>query len=404
MKKFMIPMLMLCLGFAGMTKAANTDISTLDNVIYVEPFSVKQGTQVQMSIKMKNSAAIRGFQFDMYLPDGVNAAKSAKGKILASLTGTRLPDEDEHTLTLSEQSDGSIRFLCGSMADETFTGTDGEIVKLTINVDGETANGDYPVRLKNMKLTETDISNYYEHECIETTLTINPAGYIILDETSTTFPEAANDVNVMVKRTISAGNWNTICLPFSMTTEQTKAAFGEDVQLADFNGYDYDEDADVINVKFNSATAIEANHPYLIKVNSAVTEFSVDGVNIAPEEEPTVATVTRTKRQWSEMVGTYVANTIVPEETLFLNNNKFWYSTGNTKMKGYRAYFDFYDVLSEVEGAEAHICICIDNNETTGISKVESDANRCFYNLNGQRVEVVRKGLYITNGKKMVVK
>ena len=37
MKKFMIPILMLCLGYAGMMKAANTDISTMDNIIYVEP-------------------------------------------------------------------------------------------------------------------------------------------------------------------------------------------------------------------------------------------------------------------------------------------------------------------------------------------------------------------------------
>ena len=99
MKKFIIPILMLCLGYAGMMRAANTDISTLDNIIYVEPFNAAAGTQVQMSIKMKNSAAIRGFQFDLFLPDGVTAAKSAKGKILASLTESRLPLEDEHTLT-----------------------------------------------------------------------------------------------------------------------------------------------------------------------------------------------------------------------------------------------------------------------------------------------------------------
>ncbi len=162
MKKFMIPILMLCLGYAGMLNATNTDISSLNNVIYIEPLASSAGAQVEMSIKMKNTAGIRGFQFDLYLPDGVTAAKTAKGKFIVSLTADRLPDEDEHTLSLSEQGDGAIRFLCGSMADETFTGTDGEIAKLTINIDGGVANGDYPIYLRSMKLTETDINNFYE--------------------------------------------------------------------------------------------------------------------------------------------------------------------------------------------------------------------------------------------------
>ena len=35
-------------------------------------------------------------------------------------------------------------------------------------------------------------------------------------------------------------------------------------------------------------TEIEANHPYIIKVSSAISEFTVDGVDIDPEEEPVV--------------------------------------------------------------------------------------------------------------------
>ena len=173
MKRYILSIFMLCTGYAGMMNAANTDISGLDNVIYVESFVVKPGTQVQMSIKMKNTAAIRGFQFDLYLPAGVTVAKTSKGKYIGSLNDDRLPAEDEHTLILSEQTDGSIRFLCGSLYDETFTGTDGEIVTLTVNIDGNMVNGDYAIALKNIKLTETDISKYYETEIVETTMTVN---------------------------------------------------------------------------------------------------------------------------------------------------------------------------------------------------------------------------------------
>ncbi len=144
-----------------------------DNVIYVAPLSVDKGaTSANLSICMKNSAAIRGFQFDLYLPDNVTAAKNAKGRISASLTKDRLADDDEHTLTVAEQADGAIRFLCGSQYDETFLGTDGEVASLAINLPQDMAAGDYPIILKNIKLTETDISKYYETAVLECSITV----------------------------------------------------------------------------------------------------------------------------------------------------------------------------------------------------------------------------------------
>ena len=170
----MISLLMLlAVGQWSTVQAEDTDISTLDNVIYIAPFNVETaGSEIAISIQMKNSAAIRAFQFDMYLPDGVTAKKSNKGRYLCSFNESRLPEDDEHTLTLSEQQDGAIRFLCGSQYDETFTGTEGEIATIQVDVAAGLADGDYPIQLKNVKLTETDISKYYEHELVETTMTI----------------------------------------------------------------------------------------------------------------------------------------------------------------------------------------------------------------------------------------
>ena len=156
-----------------------TDISKIDNVIYVEETEVRTGTQATISLKMKNTASIRGFQFDLYLPEGVTAVKSAKGKIQGSLCDGRLPDEDEHTLTLSEQSDGSIRFLCSSQYEETFTGTDGEIATLQVNVADDMEDGDYAIQLKNVKLTENDISKFYLTDLVTQKLVVST--YIIGD-------------------------------------------------------------------------------------------------------------------------------------------------------------------------------------------------------------------------------
>lgn len=419
MKKLLFPILAFCFGFVDTLNAANTDISVLNNIIYVEPFSAAPGTQMQMSIKMKNTVGIRGFQFDLYLPDGISAAKSSKGKILSSLTEDRLPAEDEHTLTLSEQGDGSIRFLCGSMADETFTGLDGEIATLTINVSGEMATGDYPVLLKNMKLTETDINHYYETELIETTVTVELAGNVIIDETSTTLPAAADGVNVTVNRTIKANEWSSICLPFEMTAEQMVAAFGNDVQLADFTSYDIEEDAneDIVGIilNFDDATSIEANHPYLIKISSNISQFEVENVDINPDEDGACIEYdngkTGKKREvYGTFYGTLKAGATIPENCLFISANKFWYSAGLTNIKGFRGYFDLEDVLSDVDSAGARIGFCI-NEETTDISKIDADIvlknNSYWYGINGQIYSTkptTAQGIYVKNGKKIIVK
>lgn len=155
-------------------RSGSTDTGTYSNVIYVNPATVdpKDGTEVGLSICMDNTAKIRGFQFDLYLPDGMTSMKTTKGKVAATLNAARLPEDDEHTLTVAELNDGAIRFLCASQYDEAFTGTTGKIITLKVNIEG-LIDGEYPITLKAIKLSETDISKFYEVDEVVTTLTIS---------------------------------------------------------------------------------------------------------------------------------------------------------------------------------------------------------------------------------------
>ena len=156
---------------AAMSKGAAmpaTDESDAENVIYVENVSGSKNSQVELSVRMKNASDIRGFQFDLYLPEGVTIANNAK----ASLSSDRLAAGDAHTLMVNEVSDGAVRFLCSSMNDESFAGGDGEIATLTVNIADNVANGDYDVVVKNALMTETDISKSYEADNIKSTLTV----------------------------------------------------------------------------------------------------------------------------------------------------------------------------------------------------------------------------------------
>lgn len=297
-----------------------------------------------------------------------------------------------------------------SSSDNALNG-EGDAATVSVTIPGGTAVGEYPVTIDNIRINGTELGT-----AVVFNINVVARHTVVLDELSTTAPENATGVDVKVKRTINANEWSTICLPFAMSTAQLKAAFGDDVKLAEFDGtdpvYDGDNCTD-IQVSFTEATAIEANHPYVIKVSDKVTEFTVSNVNITANEDDACVEFDNGKSGsrrivYSGLYGTYKANTVIPEYCLFLNGNKFWYSTGLTKMKAFRGYFEFYDVLSDVENASARISFDFDD-KTTGVESLNIDhlpltIDAPMYNLAGQKVGKSYKGIVIQNGVKRVIK
>ena len=156
-------------------RGVNTDVSTIDNVIYIEPLSVEPNGRLNLSLKMKNSAAIRGFQFDLELPEGVTPVEE-DGEYVYWLNVDRAPKKAGgqyyHTLEVTRQADGTYRFLCGAQQDKTFLGNDGEVAVIQVDVAADMAVGDYPIILKYVKLTESDISHFYLTDELVSTLTV----------------------------------------------------------------------------------------------------------------------------------------------------------------------------------------------------------------------------------------
>jgi hypothetical protein len=270
------------------------------------------------------------------------------------------------------------------------------------------AIGNYDVTLKGTMFEYgTDSKDYAD----DVTFTITVTDRVTLDEASTTIPEAKSDVNVKVIRTFAANEWSTICLPFAMSEAQLKAAFGDNVKLGTFEDYDTTEDGDDvtgITINFASATAIEANTPYVIKVSTDVAEFNVDNVTIAPDEDDAYVEYNngltgKKKVVYGTFEGTLHAGKTLAKSQIFLSGNKLWYSKGSTVIKGFRAYFDFMDILAAYDSS-APIFMSFDN-EATGIKLVQVQGDDSYYDLNGRKVlNPTKKGIYIHNGKKEVVK
>ena len=244
------------------------------------------------------------------------------------------------------------------------------------------AVGDYTVRAANEMGGLGDVSN--------------TVSLIALNENDGYTPVAATGVNVVLTRTIKADNWNTIVLPFAMTSAQITSTFGSGTEIAQLSSMDG------TTLKFTSVSEMSDNEPYLIKVASDFSSAIVSGVTIV-EGTPTksIAGV--------DFVGSYNATTDIPYSTTatsyyFLSSNTLYRSSesdSHDTMKGFRAYF-------KVPGATAARALAFTiENDITGIADVNSkmsDASGHLIDLQGRRVAQPAKGLYIVNGKKVFIK
>ena len=293
-----------------------------------------------------------------------------------------------------------------SSSDNALKG-EGGAATVSVSIPPGTAVGEYPVTIDNIRINGAELGTP-----VVFNISVVALHTVILDEESTTAPENATGVNVTVKRTINANEWSTICLPFDMSEAQVKAAFGDDVQLAYFTSYDVEKDGtDVTSITINFdnddlSEGFYANYPYLIKTSKDITEFSLT-TDITPDDvQESYSAGKGANKKSGKFIGTYQANTVVPENTLFLSGNNFWYSTGQTKMKAFRAYFDLLDVLSDVENASSRVVMKWNDEQPTGISEIkhETQKNSQYYDLSGRRVVRPNKGVYIVDGKKTVIK
>ncbi len=398
MKKTMTFLAAIFVGFGCM----------MADEVSVGDVTIPQGGQVSVNICLMNSdKEYTAGQMLLALPDGVTAVLKDNGDP-ATVKGNRI-EETSHTVGASHLDDGTDQFTIFSISSEAIPGNEGSLFSITVTADAELVAGTkLEGQLANIEMTTTDGTPVpFNNQTFTITVGEPVDRHLVLDENSTITPEAAVGVDVRVKRTIKGGEWSTICLPFDMTAEQVTTAFGSDVQLAKFSSWSPVEDdggAIVgINVGFETVTTIEANVPLIIKTAGDVSEFVVDGVDVNPDEAKLQVGKKSSERGY--MYGNYVNDFTVPEENVFLSGGKFYYSVGKTPMMGYRGYFEFKDVLDAYyDVAPSRINIIIDG-ATTGIelNKVPTGNDR-YYNLSGQLVERPTKGLYISNGKKVVVK
>lgn len=239
------------------------------------------------------------------------------------------------------------------------------------------------------------------------TVEVPKAKNYTLDETKTdNVIETYENANVTLQRTLSKDYWNTFCVPFALDAEQVAQYFGEGTQLRTYEG-----NCNNNIVYFATVDNIEAGKPYIMKPGNAVVKNpTFEGVSMVatgldengnPQAVGDASTV--------QMKGIYNQILLKTDKTeLFLGDNDlFYYPIDDIDARtigGLRAYFivpqgtDIKKLRANLDGTPTSLGTIFDTEES----------NAPVYNLQGQCVgnslRALKSGIYIQNGKKVVVK
>lgn len=220
-------------------------------------------------------------------------------------------------------------------------------------------------------------------------------------------------------RIFSNNKWQALYVPFSMSYDDWKATY-EIAYINDVNMYDTDDDGfiddteiELIKIKRGS---ILPNNPYFIKAkNTGEINLNLLNVKVYPTAENSIECSTTSTRY--VFTGTYtgVSGKEMYENQYYAMSGGVLCTASNSLV--FLAPFRWYMKI-ESKGANQVILPSSENvrirvvgeetddEEATGIADISESANDKIYTLDGRSVngDNLKAGIYIKNGKKIIVK
>lgn len=310
---------------------------------------------------------------------------------------------------------------CGTVSQKAETGT-GDVVKYEFDVKA----GETYYLFSNTSAMSFCGASFIPDET-------QPSGTIGLSDTKayTETANAAGYATITLNRTLKANQWNTLTLPFYMTEDEVKTAFGDGTQIIILNKAETAGSVANLQFVYHEIQNILAGYPYLIKPKAMDAIETIESITVSGKHLDTATSPISINCGNYTAKGTPGYSTAdVPNKTgysinykagdIFLSdgNGKLYVSQGSSYGKGYRSYIE-----KNNDGTAAAKSITMsmtgvddgDQGTTTSISFTEPapeaiQAIRAngVYNLNGQKVanttDGLPKGIYIVNGQKTIVK
>lgn len=218
------------------------------------------------------------------------------------------------------------------------------------------------------------------------------------------------------KRNLKASCWKAMSLPYNLSKEQTEDLFPS-AKITTLSKVETSKDnTQQLCISFDKVDHIEANKPYLIKVASDQSAFSLCGVandvtkfqsetitvKESPDPKTSVSLVSTCPTSGSEM-------SIIPLNAYYLRDGVFYPNTN--KDRKIKAGLCYMTIQTQTGSPNAKsFSIKYDGEEegdiSTGIHEIQTSQaasrSEAVYTLQGVRVQHPGKGIYIVNGKKIL--
>ena len=238
------------------------------------------------------------------------------------------------------------------------------------------------------------------------------------------------DVTLNGRTLYKDGHWNTLCLPFDVDlTDPTSPLYGATAKT--LTGASFDASSGELELNFGKTTGTSSNHwevkdymyagkPYLVKWDtntpSTIENPTFYGVTVSEGVNPIV--IQQDEEDLIEFKGIFEPISFAQEDrsVLYLGANDYLYYPSPTdqdvNIGAFRAYFQLKGDLSLASGSNGVKAFRLNfgEDEATSIRLVDSSSfdvkhDDCYYMLDGRRMNgrPTEKGMYILNGKKIVI-
>lgn len=230
------------------------------------------------------------------------------------------------------------------------------------------------------------------------------------------------DVELNGRKLYKDGYWNTLCLPFNLSAEElaeeTNPLYGADIRT--FTSSSFNQVDGALTLTFSNegaVTSITAGTPYIVR-----WEDDGDGYILDPVfKQVTIKNVPEGSAGNGPATFKGIFNpfsTIAGDQyTLFIGGgNKLYYPEEDFTIGAFRAYFELNGItagepLPGEQGIKSFVLNFGDDNETTSIKTISESSDHSkrsdvYFTLDGRRLndKPATAGLYIINGKKVVIK
>lgn len=277
---------------------------------------------------------------------------------------------------------------------------------------------------------------------------------MVLDERQTSLNylnmqglSTTNAYTLILKRTLTPGQWASITLPVNLTAAQFKTAFGDQAKLSTFEGQDNTLKLRLrfktVDLSNDNEVVLKANTLYIMKTTRAATVATgsyektlsdntkltisapyytinnVVPVNLTPSETfKEAAKASSTVNGTVQFCGSFVTKpAFIPAQSYVIGakDGKWYYTNKALNVKGFRSWIE----INSATPAKG-LSIFVDDEDVTGVvtgiegvgvAAERNSAKTPVYNLQGQKVaendsqlNTLPAGVYIVNNKKVLVK